>query len=62
MTEYTIKKNKSIYKRRKKSLCYFERDLKIDKWKYIRDKNPKITQKYQFVDGDELIDFDIEAD
>ena len=62
MTENTLKKVKISIKGEGKVLAILKEILKTDNLKYIRDKNPKITQQYQFVDGDDLIDFDIEAD
>jgi hypothetical protein len=62
MTENTLKKVKISIKGEGKVLVILKEILKTDNLKYIRDKNPKITQQYQFVDGDDLIDFDIEAD
>ena len=62
MSENTIKKVKVSIKGEGKILAILKDVLKTDTLRNIRDKNPKITQQYQFVDGEDLIDFDIEVD
>ena len=62
MSDKTIKKVKVSIKGEGKILAILKDVIKTDNLKIIRDKNPKITQQYHFADGEDLIDFDIEAD
>ena len=62
MSDETIKKVKVSIKGEGKILAILKDVIKTDNLKIIRDKNPKITRQYHFADGEDLIDFDIEAD
>ena len=62
MADGIIKKVKVSIKGQDRILAILKDVEKSDNLKNIRDKNPKITQQYHFLDGENIIDFDIEED
>jgi GTPase SAR1 family protein len=62
MSEDIILKIKVVLKEENKVLTLLKNISKTENLKNIRDKNKKIIPEYQFCDGENLIDIDIEED
>ena len=62
MSEDIIKRIKISVKGEGKIIVLLKNISKKESLKSIRDKNTKISSEYQFYDGEDLIDFDIEKD
>ena len=62
MSEDIIKRIKVSVKGEGKIIVLLKNISKKESLKSIRDKNTKISSEYQFYDGEDLIDFDIEKD
>ena len=62
MSEDIILKIKVVLKDENKVLTLLKNISKTENLKNIRDKNKKIIPEYQFCDGENLIDIDIEED
>ena len=62
MSEDIIQKIKVVLKEENKVLTLLKNISKTENLKIIRDKNKKIIPEYQFCDGENLIDIDIEED
>ena len=62
MSENLIKKIKIVLKGDDKIITLIKNISKTENLKTIRDNNPKILPEYQFCDGEDMIDIDIEGD
>ena len=62
MSDDIIKKLKISIKGEGKIIVLLKNILKTENLKNIRNKIDKITFEYQFCDGEDVIEFDLEAD
>ena len=62
MSDDIIKNLKIYIKGEGKIIILLKNIVKSENLKNIRNKNDKITSEYQFCDGKEVIEFDLEPD
>ena len=62
MSDNIIKNIKISIKGEGKIIILLKNIVKSENLKNIRNKNDKITSEYQFCDGEEVIEFDLEPD
>ena len=62
MLDDIIKNRKISIKGEGKIIILLKNIVKSENLKNIRNKNDKITSEYQFCDGEDVIEFDLEPD
>ncbi len=62
MSDDIIKNRKISIKGEGKIIILLKNIVKSENLKNIRNKNDKITSEYQFCDGEDVIEFDLEPD